>query len=55
MRMEIPLCCPQCNGPMYYEKYEPVLHVLKDRSWQYCKDCGFVRETDDFKKSLFSV
>lgn len=55
MRIRIPLRCPECGGPMYAVRYEPVLSVLKYRSWQYCKDCGFVRESEDFKRSLFTV
>ncbi len=51
----IPLSCPLCDGKMYSVRYDAPLGILKDRSWQICKTCGFERTTDDFKKELLTV
>ncbi len=50
--MEIPLRCPDCNGGMYSVWYDVIIHILRHREWQCCKDCGFVRDVEDFKKML---
>lgn len=55
MRMPIPLRCPECSGSMYSVSYDPALPVLKHREWQYCRECGFVRDTEEFKRSLLTV
>ena len=52
MEINIPIPCPSCGGKMYSVNYEPFLAVLKNRSWQVCKECDFERESDDFKKSI---
>jgi len=55
MEIDIPISCPSCNGKMYAICYETTISVLKRRSWQVCKECGFERNTDDFKKSICCV
>ncbi len=52
MRIKIPLSCPECNGRMYAVCYEPAIRLLEHRSWQYCRECGFVRDIKDFKKQM---
>jgi len=52
--LDIPLPCPSCGGKMYSISYETPLNVLRERSWQICKECGFERTTEDFKKELLS-
>ncbi|MFQ5475651.1 MAG: hypothetical protein ACE5DT_01305 [Nitrosopumilus sp.] len=52
MKIDIPLSCPSCDGRMYSVSYEATIPVLKQRSWQVCKECDFERSSDDFKKSL---
>ena len=51
----IPLNCPKCYGKMIATKYEPVIKVLKERSWQLCTECGFQRTSEQFKEQLFTV
>lgn len=53
MKINIPLACPVCGGKMYSVNYETPFPVLKNRSWQVCKECRFERTTDEFKKSIF--
>lgn len=55
MKIKIPLTCPKCGGSMSSISYDPVLPILKHRSWQCCDSCKFVRETDEFKKGLLTV
>jgi len=52
MKVDIPLPCPSCGGKMYSIAYDAQLKILKARSWQICKECGFQRDTNDFKKML---
>jgi len=52
MKIDIPLPCPKCNGKMYSVNYEVTLSILKNRSWQICKECNFERSTEEFKKSI---
>jgi C4-type Zn-finger protein len=52
MNVVIPIPCPSCGGKMYLVSYEATLRILKERSWQICKECGFERSTDEFKKML---
>ncbi len=52
MNVVIPIPCPSCGGKMYLVSYEAPLRILKERSWQICKECGFERSTDEFKKML---
>jgi len=54
-QISIPLSCPSCYGKMYSVRYDAPLKILKERSWQICKNCGFERTVDDFKKELFTV
>ena len=54
-QISIPISCPSCDGKMYSIRYDAPLKILKDRSWQICKSCGFERNTDDFKRSLLTV
>jgi len=54
-QFSIPLSCPSCDEKMYSVRYDAPLRILKDRSWQICKNCGFERTIDDFKKELFTV
>lgn len=51
----IPLSCPSCEGKMYSVRYDAPLAILRDRSWQICKICGFERSTDEFKKGLLTI
>ena len=51
----IPIPCPKCSGKMIATRYEPTLKLLKDRSWQICKECNFERSAEDFKNSLLTV
>ena len=51
----IPVNCPRCSGKMIAVKYEASLKILKERSWQICKECSFQRSADDFKNSLLTV
>jgi len=53
--LDIPLPCPSCGGKMYSIRYETPLNVLRERSWQICKNCDFEQQTDDFKKKLLTV
>ena len=52
MNVNIPIPCPSCGGKMYSAGYEAPLKILKNRSWQICRECGFQRTTDEFKKLL---
>ncbi len=52
MKIDIPLPCPKCNGKMYSVSYDATLSILKNRSWQICKECNFERNTEEFKKSI---
>jgi len=54
-QIDIPITCPSCEGKMYLVQYDATLKILKERSWQLCKQCGFERSTDDFKKELLTV
>jgi len=54
-QINIPLACPSCDGKMYSIRYDAPLKILKERSWQICKECGFEQSTDDFKKELWTV
>ena len=53
--IDIPLPCPSCGGKMYSIRYETSLNILRERSWQVCKQCRFERTTEDFKKELLTV
>ncbi|HLC10032.1 MAG TPA: hypothetical protein VJJ01_02840 [Nitrosopumilaceae archaeon] len=51
---QLNVTCPRCNSDgLFYTRYETPLKVLKQRSWLYCKPCGYEVEVEDFKKSLF--
>ncbi len=52
MQVDIPIPCPSCGGKMYSVAYEPTLKILKNRSWQVCKECHFERTTEEFKKTI---
>ncbi len=52
MKVDIPIPCPLCGGKMYSVGYNPPLKLLKNRTWQVCKECHFERTTDEFKKAL---
>ena len=52
MEIDIPIPCPSCGGKMYSTGYQPTLRILKERSWQVCKECHFQRSTEDFKKLI---
>lgn len=54
-QIAIPLSCPSCDGRMYATAYDAPLKILKERSWQICRECGFERNADDFKKELLTV
>gem|GEM_PF-915766 len=54
-QINIPLSCPSCDGKMYSVRYDAALDILKSRSWQICRICGFERSTDDFKKELLTI
>ena len=46
--------CPACRGNrLFLTRYEPVIQLLKDRNWLYCKDCEYEIETDKFKEMLW--
>lgn len=55
MKIDIPLPCPKCGGKMYSVNYDVSLRILKNRTWQNCKECRFERSVDDFKKELLTV
>ena len=52
MKIDIPIPCPLCSGKMYSIGYSPTLKLLKNRTWQVCKECHFERTTDEFKKTI---
>jgi len=52
MKIDIPIPCPRCGGKMYSVGYDTTLKLLKNRTWQVCKECHFERTTDEFKKSI---
>jgi len=52
MKIDIPIPCPNCGGKMYSVGYDTTLKLLKNRTWQVCKECNFERTTDEFKKSI---
>ena len=52
MKIDIPIPCPRCGGKMYSVGYDSTLKLLKNRTWQVCKECHFERTTDEFKKSI---
>ena len=52
MKIDIPIPCPSCGGKMYSTGYQPTLRILKERSWQVCKECHFQRSTENIKKSI---
>ena len=54
-KIDIPISCPSCSGKMYSVKYDAPLKVLKERVWQVCKECGFERSADEFKRILLTV
>ena len=53
--VQIPIPCPKCFGKLVCIKYNPSLKLLRDRSWQLCRKCGFQRTTDEFKEELLTV
>ena len=53
--ISIPIPCPRCNGKMIAVRYEAPLKILKERSWQICKRCGFQRSAEEFKQRLLTV
>ena len=53
--MPIPVPCPKCDGKMVAVKYDTPLKILRQRSWQICKECWFERSADDFKNQLLTV
>ena len=55
MIVRIPLKCPRCGGAMHSVSYDAPLRLLRHRSWQCCRDCGMIRDTDEFKRGLFTV
>ena len=52
MKIDIPIPCPNCGGKMYSVGYDTTLKLLKNRTWQVCKECHFERTADEFKKSI---
>ena len=54
-QINIPLSCPSCDGNMYAVSYDTPLKILRERSWQVCKECGFEQQADDFKRRLLTV
>ncbi|HXV66038.1 MAG TPA: hypothetical protein VD731_02250 [Nitrosopumilaceae archaeon] len=54
-QIDIPISCPSCYGKMYSVRYDAPLGILKERSWQICRMCGFERSADDFKKELLTI
>jgi len=54
-QINIPLPCPSCDGKMYATKYDAPLKILKERSWQICRECGFEQSADEFKRGLWTV
>ncbi len=54
-QINIPLACPSCDGKICSIRYDAPLKILKERSWQICKECGFEQSTDDFKMKLWTV
>lgn len=51
----IPLSCPRCEDKMVVIRYDASLKILKERSWQVCRNCGFERSIEDFKKKLLTA
>ncbi len=49
--MTIP--CPKCSGSLTLYRYNPVLKILKERSWYLCKNCKFQETTDEYKQRVF--
>ena len=54
-QINIPLSCPSCDGKMYVTSYDAPLKILKERSWQICRECGFEQTADEFKRGLWTV
>ncbi len=54
-QISIPLSCPSCDGEMYATSYDAPLKILKDRSWQICRECGFEQSVEEFKRGLWTV
>jgi len=52
MKVDIPIPCPSCGGKMYSISYSASLKILKERSWQVCKECHYQRTTEEFKKFI---
>ncbi len=52
MKVDIPIPCPSCGGKMYSISYIASLKILKERSWQVCKECHYQRTTEEFKNSI---
>jgi len=51
----IPVSCPKCFSKLVAVAYDPALKILKEHGWHICTQCDFQRNTDEFKKALFTV
>ena len=55
MKIDIPVQCPKCLGRMYSVFYDCTLNILKRRTWHICKQCGYERDVEQFKRELLTV
>jgi C4-type Zn-finger protein len=44
--------CPVCGDSLFYTKYVAPLKILSERSWHYCRNCGYEMEFGKLKKSM---
>ncbi len=51
----IPLSCPKCESEMIAVKYHDPSLIFDEHSIQFCKECDYQIQVDDFKKELFTV
>ena len=52
---QVPIPCPKCFNKLVCIRYDPQIKLLKDRIWHLCRNCGFQRSTDEFKKELLVI
>ena len=47
--------CPVCGGSMVGVAYDAPLKVLEDRKWNVCRDCGYQKDVNKWKKAVFTI
>ena len=51
----IPLPCPKCKGKMIAVKFSDPSQIFDENNVQFCKECGYQIQVEDFKRELLTV